>query len=74
MNIIPLGVVIGNMVVAPWATTATSIALLVLMLLVSGCAAVICAVAWQVQRAPTLPRPTRASVTTAHVTFAPRPV
>ena len=74
MNMIPLGVVIGDMVVAPWATGAATVALRVLVLVVAGCAAVICAVAWRVQQAPALPRPTRTRVSTAHAAFAPRPV
>jgi hypothetical protein len=73
MNVIPLGVVIGDMVVAPWATGAATIALLVLVLVAVGCAALICAVAWRVQKAPTLPRPARTGLSTAHTTFAPRP-
>jgi hypothetical protein len=73
MNIIPLGAAIGDMVVAPWATGVVTIALLVLVLVVAGCAAVICAVAWRVQQAPTLPRPARTGLSTAHATFASRP-
>jgi hypothetical protein len=73
MNVIPLGVVIGDMVIAPWATGAATIALFVLVLVVAGCAAVICAVAWRVQQAPTLPRPARTGLSTAHATFASRP-